>query len=155
MRKLKNLTVSAASDPCGFAMKLIAAKQRYLDLVEAYPLRPIRSERELSKAIKVVDSLLDRDTLNAAEEDYLDVLSDLVERYESESQPIDPVSDALMLAHLIEAKDVAQSAVAKATGIVNSTISEVLSGKRTLTRGQIGKLAKFFQVPPGVFAFDA
>jgi HTH-type transcriptional regulator/antitoxin HigA len=45
------------------------------------------------------------------------------------------------------------AAVAKATGIAVSTISEVLSGKRKLNRRQIGKLAKYFHVGPGVFHF--
>ena len=64
-----------------------------------------------------------------------------------------PVSDAEMLRHLIEAKGVSQTEVADATGIAVSTISEVLQGKRTLNRGHIGKLAKYFSVPPDVFAF--
>jgi HTH-type transcriptional regulator/antitoxin HigA len=37
------------------------------------------------------------------------------------------------------------------TGVAESTISEVLSGKRKLNRKQIGKLAQFFHVDPGVF----
>lgn len=38
-------------------------------------------------------------------------------------------------------EDVSQSEVAGATGIAVSTISEVLRGKRTLNRAQIGKMA--------------
>jgi len=33
-----------------------------------------------------------------------------------------------------------------------STVSELLSGKGKLNRGQIGKLALVFKVKPGVFA---
>jgi HTH-type transcriptional regulator/antitoxin HigA len=54
---------------------------------------------------------------------------------------------------LIEAKKVTQTQVAKATGIVESTISEVLSGKRKLNRKQIGKLARYFRVSPEAFSF--
>ena len=39
------------------------------------------------------------------------------------------------------------------TGIAESTISEVLSGKRKLNRTQIGKLARYFHVSPAVFEF--
>jgi antitoxin component HigA of HigAB toxin-antitoxin module len=56
-----------------------------------------------------------------------------------------------MLAHLIEAKDVTQAEVARATGIRESRISEVLSRKRKLTRTQITKLAAYFRVSPAVF----
>jgi HTH-type transcriptional regulator/antitoxin HigA len=131
------------------------AKKRYLELVETFPLRPLRTDRELTRAIKVVDQLLDRGKLTAEEADYHDVLSDLIARYESKEHPMSPVPDAAMLGHLMEARGVGQTDVARATGIVNSTISEVLSGKRKLNRQQIGKLAKFFHVSPDVFAFEA
>ena len=64
-----------------------------------------------------------------------------------------PVSDAEMLRHLIEAKGVSQTEISAATGIADSTISEVLKGKRSLNRSHIGKLARYFNVSPDVFAF--
>ena len=127
----------------------------YLALIRQFPLRPIRSDDELDQAIAMIDSLLDRESLDPAEEDYLEVLSDLVERYETERYPISSVTDAEMLRHLIEAKEMTQAEVARNTGIAESTISEVLSGKRTLNRSHIGKLARYFGVEPSVFAFDS
>jgi HTH-type transcriptional regulator/antitoxin HigA len=96
---------------------------------------------------------LDRSSLAPQEEDYLEVLGDLVERYESEAHPMAPVSDVEMLRHLIDAKGVSQTEVSKATGIADSTISEVLKGKRSLNRSHIGKLSRYFGVSPEVFAF--
>jgi len=128
-------------------------RDHYFELVLQFPLRPIRSDAELDEAVRMVDSLLDRRDLTPEEEDYLDVLGDLVERYEGESHPMAPVSDAEMLRHLIEAKGVSQTEVAEATGIADSTISEVLKGKRSLNRSHIGKLARYFSVSPEVFAF--
>lgn len=54
--------------------------------------------------ICVIDSLIDRPQLKPAEKDYLNVLSDLVERYESERHPIPPLPDSELLQHLIELK---------------------------------------------------
>jgi len=125
----------------------------YLDLVRRFPLRPIRSERELSRAIKVIDALIDRSSLGTPERDYLDVLSNLVEAYEEEHYPIAKVSDARLLRHLLEARAISQTEVAKATGIATSTLSAVLQGVRQLTREHIGLLAKYFHVVPGVFLF--
>jgi HTH-type transcriptional regulator/antitoxin HigA len=125
----------------------------YFDLVTQFPLRPIHSDAELEGAVRMVDSLLDRRDLGPEEEDYLEVLADLIERYEAEAHPIAPVSDAEMLAHLIEAKGVAQTEISTATGIADSTISEILNGKRSLSRSHIGKLARYFNVSPNVFAF--
>lgn len=126
---------------------------RYLDLVRQFPLRPIRSDLELDEAVKVIDSLLSRRSLIPDEEDYLDVLGDLVKRYESNTHPMAPVSDSEMLSHLIEAKGVSQTEISETTGIAVSTICEILAGKRSLNRSHIGKLARYFKVSPEVFAF--
>ena len=123
----------------------------YLKLVRLFPLRPIRTEAELDGATAIINNLLDRDQLGAAEQDYLDVLGDLVERYENKHHAIGDVSDAEILEHLLEAKGVTQAAVARATGIAESRLSEVLRGKRQLTRAQISKLATYFRVGPAVF----
>jgi HTH-type transcriptional regulator/antitoxin HigA len=125
----------------------------YLALIHRFPLRPITSEAELDQATAVMNALLDRNDLDPAEEDYLDVLSDQVERYEEKHHPIaiDDLTDAEMLEQLIEAKGVTQAEAARGAGIAQSTISEVLAGKRRLTRAQLEKLAAYFHVTPAVF----
>lgn len=126
-------------------------EDRYLDLVRQFPLRPLRSEADLDAAIAVIDALIDRPQLTAPEQDYLDVLSDLVEAYEAEMVPMRPVGDAELLRFLIEQKRVTQARTATGAGIAESTISEVLAGKRKLNRTQIAKLARYFHVEPGAF----
>ncbi len=123
----------------------------YLELIRTFPLRPIRSEKELGQATSVIDSLVDRERLSSAEEDYLEVLGDLVRQYEAEHHPIPPVSDGELLRFLIETRELTQVQVAKESGIAESTISEVLSGRRKLNRRQIVKLAGYFHVEPGAF----
>ena len=128
-------------------------EDRYLELVRRFPLRPIRTNADLDAAVAVVDSLIDQDELSPPEQDYLDVLGDLIETFEDEAVPMRSVGDADMLRFLIENKGTTQAAVAKQVRIPESTISEVLAGKRKLNRKQIGKLARYFHVEPGAFAF--
>ncbi len=128
-------------------------EDQYLSLIRRFPLRPLASESDLDSAVAVIDSLIDKDVLSAPEQDYLDVLSGLVENYEIEAVPIKPVGDAELLRFLLSAKGVKQGQTASDTGIAESTISEVLAGKRKLNRSQIGKLSKYFHVEPGAFAF--
>jgi HTH-type transcriptional regulator/antitoxin HigA len=128
-------------------------KNRYLELVQKFPLRPIRSEKELDQAIAVIDALIDQESLNDAEQDYLDILGDIVEAFETKHYPDEPVSDSDMLQSLLEDWRISQAEVSKATGIAESTISEVLSDKRKLNRKQIGKLSRYFHVSPAVFEF--
>jgi HTH-type transcriptional regulator/antitoxin HigA len=129
-------------------------EDRYLDLVRQFPLRPLRTDADLDAAVAVIDALIDRPRLMAPEQDYLDVLSDLVEAYESEMMPMRPVSDADLLRFLIEQKNVTQAGAAAGAGIAESTISEVLAGKRKLNRTQIAKLARYFHVKPAAFLSD-
>ena len=58
-----------------------------------------------------------------------------------------PVSGAEMLRFLIESQHTTQSKVATGTGISESTISEVLAGKRELNRKHIEALAPFSREP--------
>lgn len=125
----------------------------YLDLVRRFPLRPIRSDEELDRAIAVVDDLTDRDDRDEAEGDYLFVLGDLIRRYEKAAHPIPPAEDADLLRLLMGWRGITQSDLAAATEIPVSTISEVLSGKRRVSRRNIGVLARYFDVSPAVFSF--
>lgn len=127
------------------------AGARYLELVCGFPLRPLRSDEELDQAIEVVNGLIDRDKLTPEEDDYLDVLGDLIRKYETEHHPMPPVSDADMLRFLIESRQATLSKVAAESGIAVSTISEILAGKRTLNRRHIEAFARYFHVEPSVF----
>jgi HTH-type transcriptional regulator / antitoxin HigA len=133
----------------------IAAEYRpdlaYMTLIARFPLRPIRTDAELDVAAGVIDELTDRDDLSSSEADYLDVLGDLVERYENEHVEMPYVSDAAMLSSLMEEKGVRQADVIRATGISKTVLSLVLNGKRELTRQHIGILSKYFQVNPAAF----
>lgn len=69
----------------------------------------------------------------------------------AKEHPIDVPNDGEMLRHLIDARNVTQSQVSKDTKIVESTISDVLNGKRRLTRDHIARLVSYFRVSQSVF----
>ena len=93
---------------------------------------PIRSEVELDRAIAVVHPLVIRmDELAPEEQDYLEILNDIVEKYESEIYPDPVVPPHVMLREPIAFRGATQGEVARATGIGESVLSELLRGKRT------------------------
>jgi HTH-type transcriptional regulator/antitoxin HigA len=130
-----------------------AERDRYFELVQQFPLRPIRSDDELLRAIEVINSLIGRGGLDSGEQDYLDVLTNLVEKYEADEVPMQPVSDGELIKHLIEARGITQSKLATDLGIAVSTINEVIASKRRLTRPQVGLVSRYFSVSASVFSF--
>ena len=127
-------------------------RDTYLELVQVFPLASIKSDEHLEAAQEIMDQLLVKGKLDGGEEMYLDALSDLVAAYEDEHHAIAPASDADMLRHLMEAKDVTQSQLSRETGIAKSTISEVLAGKKAFSRQMIRKFADYFRVDVSVLA---
>jgi HTH-type transcriptional regulator/antitoxin HigA len=122
----------------------------YFALVKKFPLVPIVDDKHLQQASAFIDTLLTRE-LDEGEAAYLDVISDLVCRYEDEHHPLPTVSQAAMLRYLLEEKGVSQAHVAREAGISASVISEALSGARELSKTSIRGLAKFFGVSPSLF----
>lgn len=116
------------------------------------PLSAIRSKREYERKVKLLNSLIDA---GASDERHalaglLDLLGELVSRYESrEPQPDDaPPSDVLRL--LIEANGMSQADLAAELG-GQPVVSAVLNGKRAINARQAKALALRFRVSPAVF----
>ena len=124
---------------------------RYMELVAKFPLRPLRSERDLDRATKIVNALAIRGNLSRGEQDYLDVLTDLVEAYERDHHPIPDLSGPDMLRHLLEERGVSHAEAAREMGMAPSTISEILRGKRRIGCKHMEAFARYFRVSPAVF----
>jgi hypothetical protein len=60
----------------------------YMSLVARFPLRPIRSDCDLDRAAKIANALAIRDDLTLGETDYLDVLTDMIEKNEATHYPV-------------------------------------------------------------------
>jgi HTH-type transcriptional regulator/antitoxin HigA len=135
-------------------MRRLSRKVRhdYMELVERFPLKSVRNERQLKAAQRVMDEILKMPRMTKGVLEYLDALSDLVMAYENAQHAIPAASDAEMLRHLMDAKQVSQTQLHKATGIAMSSISEVLSGRRRFSKDMIAKLAEYFRVNKGVLA---
>lgn len=128
---------------------------QYLDLIKEFALKPIKNDKQLEKATIILDGLFMKGSNRSIDEqNYMDILCLIVEDYEEKHYPMPNVSDKDMLKHLIEAKGVRQVDVANATNISSGTISQILSGKRKISRNHMTKLAKYFNVKPSVFLED-
>lgn len=133
-------------------MKLAArADKKYHDCIKRFPLKPIRSEAENELAAQVCDDLLDNfDDLSPWERDYLEVLSDLVEHFESKWQEEKNVEPRELLKFLMEENELTQTDLIPELG-TSSRVSEFLSGKRELSLTQIINLSARFKLSPTAF----
>src|SRR4051794_1962569 len=88
-----------------------ATPSRYMELVGRFPLRPIRSDAELGRAVDALNAILDLPKRSRDDDDYLHVLGTLIEDYEREHHPMPPVAGVDMLKHLIDARRTTQTRV--------------------------------------------
>jgi HTH-type transcriptional regulator/antitoxin HigA len=132
----------------------LKARQRFLasyyPLVRKFPLEPIRDDAHLSQALAVAEELLKRD-LDEGADSYLNVLTGLIEAYESKAFPIPDASEGDVLRELMRLHGLSQPALEAEVGIAQPTISAVLRGTRGLTKHQVVALARFFHVSPEAF----
>jgi HTH-type transcriptional regulator/antitoxin HigA len=122
----------------------------YLEVIAMFPPRAIHTDAELDRAVDIIDALLERGELTAAERDYVDTLSTLVEAYEREHLSIPAVSGVDVLRHLMEANGLRQADLLDVFP-TRSVVSEILSGSRQLTLDHMRALSQRFGVPVDVF----
>jgi HTH-type transcriptional regulator/antitoxin HigA len=122
----------------------------YQALVASFAPRPIHQEKQLTETMARIDDLLTKSRRTAAEDDYLGLLSDVVEDWESRHVVIPEVHGVELVKALLDDRNLRQHDLVSIFG-TDSIVSEVLSGKRELQRKHIEQLARFFKVSPATF----
>ena len=119
-------------------------------LMSALP-QVIESEAELDRAEEIINRLLSKgENLSPEEEKLLDLVSDLVEKYEDEHYPFPEVAPNEILKFLMTENDYKQSDLLHVFGS-SGIASEVVNGKRSISKAQAKKLAEFFKVSVELF----
>lgn len=126
------------------------ASNDYIELLTIFPPRPITSEEELELTQNMIDQLLDQGKLSQDEKDYLNVLGALVYEYEQQQEPIPDIYGVELLKSLIEDNGLRQKDLVSIFK-TESIVSDILNGKRELTKRHIEELAEFFHISPAVF----
>jgi HTH-type transcriptional regulator/antitoxin HigA len=90
----------------------------------------------------------------AARSRLIEVLATLVEKYESRERPNPQLSPAETLAHLLEAGNVQCASLARETGIPAATLSNVLAGRRGVSKENAIRLGRYFGLSPMMFLME-
>jgi HTH-type transcriptional regulator/antitoxin HigA len=123
----------------------------YAGLVGLLPPRPIHDKVDYDNAVEMIGCLAGFD-LNADQEDYLEALSTFVEAYERDRFPPDdaPMTPLEALKFLLAEHGMTASDLGRLLG--NRALgAAILSGRRSLSKTHIKKLAERFKVQPGLF----
>ncbi len=127
-------------------------EQKYARLLsKALPVK-IRTETEYDRINTLVRELVNRDEedLPPEEERLLDLLSDLIQQYDEEHYPVKDLTPHEILQSLMDDNSLRHKDIWQLFGS-QGVASEVLNGKRAISKAQAKRLGNFFQIDPGVF----
>jgi HTH-type transcriptional regulator/antitoxin HigA len=118
-------------------------------LVDTLP-HVIHTEEENERYTAALEALLARRDRTLSEGRMAELLTLSVENFEEKNYSLPPAAPRDIIRHLMESNDLRQVDLIDVFG-AESTVSEVLSGKRDLAKSHIEKLSLRFNVSPELF----
>lgn len=114
-------------------------------------LRPIHSEADYGRMVAMMNALLE---VAGDDEDHplsglLELVADVVSRYEQEHHAIEAASPKDALRFLMDARGLKQEDLSAI--VPQGNLSAILAGKRSISAAMAGKLGGFFGISPAVF----
>lgn len=122
-----------------------------------FPPRPILNKKMYDhyyKAVNILMRELEMDnltkTIQTTIQEYIKSITPFLENYEKKAFPLKSANPEEVLRFLMEENDLSQYDLAADFG-GQSVVSDILRGKRKLTREHIERLSKRFSVSPATF----
>ena len=132
-------------------MTITLDSKTYGSLLAAYQPKAIASEDEYNRALESIETLMARgEELSPEENSLLELLSILVETYEDSQFTSETSSPQAVLLHLMEARGLKQVDLVEIIGS-KGVVSEIVNGKRAISKAQAKALGEFFNLSPALF----
>lgn len=146
------MTVTAKSRTASPRTRAAFDVRRYGRLLAQTVPVAIHNDTECKRAIAEIDKLLAKGAKNLSpeEERLLDLLSTLVEQYEDETEDFPSSPPHRTLQFLMEQNDLRQVDLVNIFGS-SGRVSEIVNGKRAISKAQAKALGEFFKVSPELF----
>lgn len=131
-------------------MTLTFDQDAYRNLLTEFAPKAIETEEEYERILNKVEELTFNKNRTNEEQALYKLLVILVEAYETENYPIDQSAPHEILQHIMEASGTRQ---ADLVGIIGSSgvVSEVVNGRRSISKAQAKALSEYFKVSPSLF----
>ena len=123
----------------------------YAELVALFPLRPLHDEVDYDNALEAAEALVGSVDLSDDQADYLDVLTDIIQKYEARRHAVAGRGTPLeALRCMLEERGLSASDLGRLLG--NRPLgSAILRGERELSKAHIRILAEHFKVSTDLF----
>ena len=131
-------------------MTLTFNPETYAQLLAKYQPKVITNDTENEQAILIAEELAHRTSRTSEESALYELLITLIEKYENDTYPMGETTPLSTLLHLMEARGLKQ---ADLIGVIGSSgvVSEVINGKREISKAQAKALGNLFHVDAGLF----
>jgi HTH-type transcriptional regulator/antitoxin HigA len=122
-------------------------ERQYRKLLDETLPVAIRTEEEYHRLLTTAAALVEKPENEISEEEgrLLELLSILIEEYENRAHPLPKAEPHKMLAYLLAEKNMKPSDLW--TVLPKSRVSEILNGKRSISKAQARQLAELLRVP--------
>jgi HTH-type transcriptional regulator / antitoxin HigA len=127
-----------------------AAATDYGQLLSQTKPEVVYGDQQHQLYIQQLERLTGQAEVTPAEEKLIHLLAVLVEDYEARNFPVPDAGPLAIVRHLMEAHRLRQKDLVDVFG-TESIVSDVLNGKRDLTKEHIRRLSHRFHVSPSVF----
>ena len=126
--------------------------KKYTRLANRIVVKAIESEEEYDRMVAAVRNLMDKggDRLSPEESALLETMAILVQAYDDRQHPLPPIPPREMLAYLMEMSARTAKDLLPVLG-TRGRITEVLNGKRSISKEQAKKLAALFRFTADLF----
>lgn len=137
-------------EPGKMTAKVNINPKRYAGLLaETLPGR-ITSEQENDRCLAIVAEMMDKEKRSPEEDKLMDLLITLIEEFEDRHYQLNASTPLSILQTLMDNRGIAPKDLWEVFGSKGIT-SEVLNGKRSISKAQARKLAEYFNVSAELF----
>jgi len=130
---------------------MLLDERQYRKLLDVTLPVAIRTKEEYHRLLGAAAALMEKpeDEISEEEGRLLELLSIVIEEYENRVHPLPKAKPHKMLAYLLKEKNMKPSDLW--TVLPKSRVSEILNGKRSISKAQARQLAELLRVPVDVF----
>ena len=123
----------------------------YSQLLAEIAPQVIETEAEYERLLKVAEFLTFKKNLTPEERVLDKLIVRLIEDYEEKNYPMDESTPHDILLHIMESSGIRQADLVRILGSSSGVVSEVVNGKRSISKAQAKALGEYFKVSPSLF----